>query len=197
MENQGFGMKKTLTLIILYLFGFGASAMAQEKASGAEDEDPLKITIRPDYQIFDGNFIGGEGIFAPRIETLGVCPREQILSCDITSRFWGEVNKTSEVIAAYAYEKQKAEWRSPSLALLMGRRYAGTPDYLILASFGIDPGLKPLNPWPQPDGRMYGSLWFADTLSLADRMAGPIMLTKGGPTQTELLNGDRRIFSGF
>lgn len=187
-------MKKTLALFILFLFGVGGPAWAQEEGG---DGEPLKITIRPEYPKFEGTFTQGEGLNAPRIETFGVCPKEQILSCDITSRFWGEGNKTSEVIAALAYEKQKAEWRAPSLALLMGRRYTGMPDYLIFASLGIDPGLKPLTPWPQPDGLMYGSLWFADTLSLADRMAGPIMLTKGGPTQTELLNGDRRIFSGF
>lgn len=188
---------RALLIFLLVLFGLPTVAQQDQGENKAEPSEPLKITIRPEYQTFEGIFSEGPAKDAPRIETLGPCPREQILSCDITGRFRGGGNKILNLIAGYAYEKHQLDWRGPSLGLLMGGRYARLHDYKILALMGVDPGLEPLWPFPQPDGRMYGSLWFADTLSLADRMAGPIVLIKGGPSQIEQLGGDRKHFSGY
>ena len=57
----------------------------------------------------------------------------------------------------------------------MGKRHYGLPDYVIMASLGIDPGL-----WEEGglnDG-IYGSLYHADTMSIGDRIGGPIILTR-------------------
>ncbi len=185
-------MKPPLKFLAIFL-ALSASSRALAEEGG---DDPLRITIRPSYETPDKDSILGESWNGPTIENLGPCPLDQILPCDVTDRFWGEKDKIKSIIAGYAYERSKLDWQGPSLGLLMGGRYARLPDYKIMAMMGVDPGLDPLWPFPQAAGAMYGSLWFADTFNLGDRIAGPIMLTRGGPTQIELLGGERKHFSG-
>lgn len=191
---------KNLPGIFVIVFLFGATPAlgqtATETENEGEDGAPLKITIRPIYDKFDGTFEGGNARDAARIENSAGCPRDQILSCDITGKFWNKGDKISATVAAFAYEKAQENWAGPSLGMLMGGRYVKLPDYLVLASMGIDPGLDPLDPYPQPTGAMYGSLWFADTLNLGDRMAGPIMLARNSKNWVKRYNGKRGICIG-
>lgn len=172
----------------------GQTAAENEKEGG--EDAPLKITIRPSYDKFDGTFYDGNARDAARIENSAGCPRDQILSCDITGRFWDKGDKINATVAAFAYEKNQEDWDGPGLGMLMGGRYAKLPDYLVLASLGIDPGLDPLDPYPLATGQMYGSLWFADTMNLGDRMAGPVMLAKNSKNWVKRYNGNRGICIG-
>lgn len=193
-------MKYLLGILLVFGMGLGfGQALAQDENTeeqAGEENTPLSITIRPDYDKFDGTFNDGTARDASRIENRTGCPRDQILSCDITGKFWNKSDKINATVAAFAYEKSQEDWDGPSLGMLMGGRYAKLPDYLVLASLGIDPGLDPLDPYPQVTGQMYGSLWFADTMNLGDRMAGPIMLARNSKNWVKRYNGKRGICIG-
>lgn len=190
-------MKFLTPFLIFFALLWAPPLYAQEEGEEENEGEPLSITIRPEYSDrFEGEFPEGDPANRNRIEQLNGCPKDQILSCDITSKFWGEHDKITEVVAGYAYELEQAKWEKPDLGLVMGGRYAGLPDYLIKASFGIDPGIKPLDPFPQPNGQMYGSLWFADTTDIGDRMAGPVMLAKDSKNWITRYNQKRGLCIG-
>lgn len=193
MKN-GFGI--LVSIILFWPATIQAQRNDSEEKGGDEKNGPLKITIRPSYDKFDGTFSDGNARNAPRIENAAGCPRNQILSCDITGKFWNKGDQITTTIADVAYEKGQEKWGSPELRLVMGGRYAKLPDYLVLASMGIDPGLEPLDPYPQATGQMYGSLWFADTMNLGDRMAGPVMMAKNSKNWVKRYNGNRGICIG-
>lgn len=189
--------RKTLTALATAFAVFvSAPALGQtaDQGDGVEDSGPLKITIYRNYEKFDGVFTEGSGIDAPRIEG-DPCPREQVLTCDVSRYFSGGEDRIRNIIADFAYEQRLRWHQKPDLGMLMGRTYVGLKDYIILAKLGIDPNLDPLWPWPRSTG-MYGSLWDADTTDIGDRMAGPIMLVRRGPSQIEILGGSRKHFSG-
>lgn len=193
-------MKIYLGILVSIILFWPATIQAQSNDSkergGDEKNAPLKITIRPAYDKFDGTFNDGNAEEAARIENSANCPRDQILSCDITGKFWNKGDQITTTIADVAYEKGQEKWASPELRLVMGGRYAKLPDYLILASMGIDPGLDPPDPYPQATGQMYGSLWFADTLNLGDRMGGPVMLARNSKNWVKRYNGKMGICIG-
>jgi len=185
-------------LIFAFLLGMPAALgqTANETEKEGEEDGPLKITIRPTYDKFDGTFKDGTARQAPRIVNLAGCPRDQILSCDITGKFWNKGDKIKATVAAFAYEKAQEDWDGPGLGMLMGGRFAKLPDYLVLASMGIDPGLDPLDPYPQATGQLYGSLWCANTTDIGDRMAGPVMLAKNAKNWIKRYNRKRGICTG-
>ncbi len=191
---------KNLSGIFAFIFLLSASqALAQNSDSEdqvEEEEAPLSITIRPEYDKFDGTFSDGSAQNAARIENSHGCSKDQILSCDITGRFWKKGDQINLTVAAAAYEKSQKDWNGADLGTIIGGRFATLPDYLVLASFGLDPGLDPLDPYPQATGQMYGSLWFADTMNLGDRMAGPVMLAKNSKNWIKRYNGNRTICIG-
>ncbi|MHA1543803.1 MAG: hypothetical protein ACTSU8_01565, partial [Alphaproteobacteria bacterium] len=120
---------------IILILGFGwafGPALAQDiekEEKAGQGDTPLSITIRPDYDKFDGTFNDGNARDASRIENLAGCPRDQILSCDITGKFWDKGDKINATVAAFAYENAQDKWGSPGLGMLMGGRFAKLPDY--------------------------------------------------------------------
>jgi len=189
-------VKPALLSILIIPLLLGVSPAISAEDDGAGEGEPLKITIRPEYDTFDGTFTTGAARDATRLENTFNCPRDQILSCDISWKLWGPVDRIQTIVATSVFQKYQDTWQKPALGMIMGGKYAKLPDYMILASFGIDPGLNPLDPYPQPTGEMYGSLWFAAPLDLADRMAGPVMLAKNSKTQVDRLNGNRGLCIG-
>ena len=181
--------------VVLFTLLIAAPAAAQEAEEG-EKSTPLRVTIRPMPKFRFGDFFSyGSVEPAPRVEEMFLCPPGTLLGCEIFQPFPLEQGdpftiRLNRVVAAYVYEKSRDDFGRPDTGLIMGKRYYGLPRYVILASLGIDPDLKPLTTFPRPTGEMYSSLWFEDTLSLADRMAGPIMLTRGGDTQIKRLWDD-------
>jgi len=191
---------KTFLQIILTLLAISLAfpAMADEE----EAANPIRVTIQPLPKFRFGDFFSyGADQPAPRVEELFLCPPGTLFACEVFRPDPLEQGdpftiRLNRVVAAYVYEKSRDTFGRPDIGLLMGKRYYGLPRYVILAQLGIDPDLKPLTTFPRPTGAMYGGLWFADTLNLGDRIAGPIMLTRGGPSQIELLGGKRKHFSG-
>lgn len=192
-------LKTTMGFLFGLILLWPTTLMAQSNDSEEEEKQedaPLRITIKPVYDKFDGTFSDGSAQNAPRIETSNGCPRDQILSCNITGRFWKKSDQINSTVALAAYEKAQEDWNGAELGTIIGGRFANLPDYLVLASFGVDPGLDPLDPFPQATGQMYGSLWFADTMSLGDRMGGPVMLAKNSKNWIKRYNGNRGICIG-
>ena len=192
-------MRPFILAIIVYSASlFPASVWAQ----GEEEEahEPLRVLITPlPKNRFDGNF--SSAIPAPRLQQRFTCPFYDELVCDVTAGFPslrddGRLDYVIRgVVANLVYEIQKENFGSPNLGLVMGKRYYGLPDYVIMASLGIDPKLHE-EAWftgEGPTNGIYGGLGLSDTLSLGDRMAGPIILTRFKP-QIERLFPKRRGF---
>jgi len=187
-------------LVIAGLF-VSAPAVGQTVDEETRETKPLRVTIRPLPKFRFGDvFSYGSETAAPRVEELFVCPPGTLFTCEIFRAEPLEKGdpftiRLNRVVAAYVYEKSKGGFGRPDTGFLMGGRYYGLPRYVILAQLGIDPDLEPLWPFPRSTG-MYGNLWDVDTLSLGDRIGGPIMLARRGPSQIELLGGKRKHFSG-
>jgi len=196
-------VKAFITIIqVLASLLLAAPALGQTADEEVEETKPLRVMIQPLPKFRFGDFFSyGADQPVPKVEELFLCPPGTLFACEVFRPDPLEKGdpftiRLNRVVAAYVYEKSRDSFGRPDTGLLMGKRYYGLPRYMILAQLGIDPDLKPLTTFPRPTGAMYGGLWFADTLNLGDRNAGPIMLTRGGPSQIELLGGKRKHFSG-
>jgi len=182
-------MHPRFLIITAIVFNFlSAPIAAQEEEE--EASEPLQVLITPyPKDRFDGTFDPGSGVSAPRVNQRFTCPFYDELVCDVTAGFpslrdEGRIdNVVRGVVANLVYEIQRENHDSPDLGLIMGKNYHGLPDYVIMASLGIDPKLHE-DAWftgEGPNDGIYGGLWLADTLSLGDRMGGPIILTRFMP----------------
>lgn len=181
------------SLLISGLFATPVYAK-EETTDEKETHEPLRVLITPmSKDRFDGTFQSGAAVSAPRLNHRYTCPFYDELVCDVTAGFsslqdkWRIDNVVRSVVANLVHQIQREHYNNPNLGLVMGKKYYGLPDYVIMASLGINPGL-----WEEGglnDG-IYGSLYHADHFSLADRIGGPIILAQGVPQIERLWDED-------